>query len=143
MVRDQGNVGNGGDDRGPCKRHQAIERCRKDNLAKTLHRPLHLRRPGRPIIPRMRGRGDEKIPRDHKEDFVGPAAQQVNKTEDAGIGEGDKRCIFRHAGADCLEGPLKGMEHCDSGDRDEAQRFNRDIACGFGLHVFLSSWGAP
>ena len=91
----------------------------------------------------MRGRGDEKIPRDHKEDFVGPAAQQVNKTEDAGIGEGGKRRILRHAGADGLEGPLKGMENRDTSDRDEAQRFDRNIACGFGLHVFLSSLGAP
>ena len=142
-MRGKGNVGNGEDDRGPCERYQAIERCRKDNLSKTLYRPLHLRRPGRPFIPSPRGRGDEKIPRDHKEDFVGPAAQQANKTEDAGIGEGGKWCVFYDPGADCLEGPLKGVENRDSGDRDEAQRFDRYIACGFGLHVFLSSLSAP
>ena len=142
-MRGKGNVGNGGDDRGPCERRQTVKRGWKDNLAQTLHRPLHLRRPGRPIIPCACGRGDEKIPRDHKEDFVGPAAQQVNKTEDAGIGEGNKWCVFHDPGADGLEGPLKGVENRDTSDRNEAQRFDRYIACGFGLHVFLSFLGAP
>ena len=142
-MRGKGNVGNGRDDRGPCERRQTVKRGWKDNLSQTLHRPLHLRRPGRPFIPSPRGRGDEKIPRDHKEDFVGPAAQQANKTEDAGIGEGGKWCVFHDPGADCLEGPLKRVEHCDTSDRDEAQRFDGYIACGFGLHVFLSSLSAP
>ena len=84
-----------------------------------------------------------KYPEIIKKTSLAQQPNKLTKTEDAGIGEGDKRCVFRHASAGCLEGPLKGMEHCDSGDRDEAQRFDGYIACGFGLHVFLSFLGAP
>lgn len=79
-----------------------------------------------------------KIARDHKEDLVGPAAKQVNKTEYAGIGEHRKWGIFHGADADGLEGPLKGVEHRDAGDRDQTQRFGGYVACGFGLHDVLS-----
>ena len=143
IVRVEGHIGNGGDGCGPCECHEAIKHGGQDDLAKALRRPLYLRRPRSPIDPGASSRGNKEEARDHKEDFVGPAAQQANKTEHAGIWEGDKRCVFRHAGTGCLEGPLKGVKHCDSSHRDEAQRFDRYIACCFGRHVFLSSLGAP
>ena len=108
----------GGDDRGPRECHEAIKRSGHNDLAKALRRPLHLRLPRCPTVPSTRGRSDEKKARDHKEDLVGPAAQQVNKTEHAGIGEGGKRRVFRQADAGRLEGPLKRVEYRDAGDRD-------------------------
>ena len=54
------------------------------------------------------------------------------------MGEGGKRHVFRQAGTGCLEGPLKGVEHRDTGDRDQTQRFDGYVACGFGLHDVLS-----
>lgn len=54
------------------------------------------------------------------------------------MGEGGKRRVFRQADAGGLEGPLKCVEYRDPSDRDLAQRFDGYIACGFGLHDFLS-----
>ena len=34
------------------------------------------------------------------------------------MGEGGKRHVFRQSDAGRLEGPLKGVEHRDAGDRD-------------------------
>lgn len=79
-------------------------------------------------------RGNKEVPGDHKEDLVGPAAQQVNKAERTGIGESRKRHIFGHAGADGLEGPLKRVENRDANDRDEAQRFDGDVSACFTAH---------
>ena len=75
IVRMQGDVGNGGDGRGPCERYQTVKRGGQDDLAKMFYRPLCLRLPRCPIIPTACCRGDEKIARDHIEDLVGPAAQ--------------------------------------------------------------------
>ena len=83
-------------------------------------------------------RGNKEVAGDHKEDLVGPTAQQVNKAERTGIGESRKRRIFGHAGADGLEGPLKRVEYGNPGDRDQAQRFDGGVACGFRRHDFLS-----
>ena len=83
-------------------------------------------------------RGDKKIPRNHKEDLVGPAAQQVNGTKNARIGECGERRVFRHAGVNGFECPLKRVEDRDASDRYQAQRFDGYVACGFGLHGFLS-----
>ena len=88
-------------------------------------------------------RGNKEVAGDHKEDLVGPAAQQVNKAERTGIGESRKRCILGHTGADGLEGPLKRVEDRDANDRDQAQRLDGYVACGFGLHDVLSYRFAP
>ena len=79
-------------------------------------------------------RGNKEVPRDHKEDLVGPAAKQVNKTEYAGIGEHRKWGIFHGADADGLEGPLKRVEYGNPGDRDQAQRFDGGISACFSAH---------
>lgn len=51
--------------------------------------------------------------------------------------------IAKTAMSDRMPKALKGVENRDTSDCDEAQHFDRYIACGFGLHVFLSSLGAP
>ena len=40
-------------------------------------------------------RRDKEVPRDHKKDLVGPAAQQVDKAERAGVREDSERRVFR------------------------------------------------
>ena len=54
------------------------------------------------------------------------------------MGEHRKWGIFYGADTGCLEGPLKRVEYRDAGDRDQAQRFDGYVACGFGLHDVLS-----
>ena len=85
----------GGDGCGPCERREAIKRGGQDDLAKALRRPLYLRRPRSPIAPGAYRRGNKEVPRDHEEDLVGPAAQQVDKAERAGVRADSERRVFR------------------------------------------------
>lgn len=82
----------------------------------------------------MYRRGNKEVSRDHKKDLVGPAAQQVDKAERAGVREDSERRIFRHAGADGLEGPLKRVEYRNPGDRGQAQRLDGGISACFAAH---------
>lgn len=85
----------GGDGCGPCERREAIKRGGQEDLAKAPRRPLYLRRPRCPIGPGTNRRGNQEVSRDHKEDLVGPAAQQVDEAERAGVREDGERRIFR------------------------------------------------
>ena len=120
IVRMQGDVGNGGDSRGPSERREAIKRGRQDDLAKALRRPLYLRLPRCPVAPGTNRRSNKEVARDYKEDLVGPASKQVNEPQQSRIGEGGECRIFWDTGADSLEGPLKGMEYRDASYRDQA-----------------------
>ena len=79
-------------------------------------------------------RGNKEVPRDHKEDLVGPAAELVDEPQQSRIGESRKRYVFRHADTGGLEGPLKRVEYGNPGDRDQAQRFDGGISACFSAH---------
>lgn len=63
-------------------------------------------------------RRDKEVARDHKEDLVGPTAQQVDKAERAGVREEGESRVIRQADAGRLEGPLKRVEYGNPGDRE-------------------------
>ena len=82
-------------------------------------------------------RGNKEVSRDHKEDLVGPAAQQVDEAERAGVREDGERRIFRQTGADGLKGPLKRVEYGNPSDRHQAQRFDGGISACFAAHQII------
>lgn len=62
--------------------------------------------------------GIRKYPEIIKKISLAQQPSRLMNPQNARIGEGCERCIFRNAGADGLEGPLKRVEYGDPGDRD-------------------------
>ena len=73
----------------------AIKERGQDDLFEALKRFEREVLCGRTVLESANCRRDKEIPRDHKKDLVGPAAQQVDKAERAGVWEDSELRIFR------------------------------------------------